>query len=351
MDTAYTGPYGVQIGVTGDCNYSCRFCGLFSALNVRPDNKDDSKKRMTLAEFKRLTDMLREMEVQQISIVGWGEPLTHPDIAAMVRYVKTSRMKCMITTNASLLTRGKVIQFIEAGLDVIYISLNAGGSRTYREIHGIRYEGAFDKIRDVLKNLSYIKLSRGISAPVLGIRMIICKDNFREVGELFAAADEVGADSVILQEWSRFESKEPLALDRDEIKGLLRELNMIKMNINHDIQHNIDYFETRLSALLTDTGSEEHSMPAYPCYAGWMYAMILHNGNVLPCCNCNKVMGNIYDNDFSEIWSSEQYQEFRRQTVNIINIPYRDEGCSCYITCGSAAHNKRMYEMMAGVRV
>ncbi len=51
-----------------------------------------------------------------------------------------------------------------------------------------------------------------------------------------------------------------------------------------------------------------------PCYAGWLYARIEADGEVIPCCRGHRFpVGNIFKEEFFSIWNGEREREFRRR--------------------------------------
>jgi len=100
---AYTGPYGIQIGITGSCNFQCVFCGRFSSMNG--DKREDIRNvyQIEKEKFLSLADMAAALDVEQISIVGISEPFMHKEILLFISWIKERSMRCMVTTNGSLL--------------------------------------------------------------------------------------------------------------------------------------------------------------------------------------------------------------------------------------------------------
>ncbi|MCD6218821.1 SPASM domain-containing protein, partial [Candidatus Calescamantes bacterium] len=80
-----------------------------------------------------------------------------------------------------------------------------------------------------------------------------------------------------------------------------------------------------------------------PCYVGWIFARILADGSVAPCCRgVKKIMGNIKINSFKDIWFSPEYNEFRAKAKYLPkSSPYfKDIGCTK--ECDNLMHNQEM---------
>ena len=57
------------------------------------------------------------------------------------------------------------------------------------------------------------------------------------------------------------------------------------------------------------------------------------DGTVLPCGDCNLVMGNLYDNSLEEIWNGPAYRAFRRQTWTRAGLRALGRQCDCAFCC------------------
>jgi len=84
-----------------------------------------------------------------------------------------------------------------------------------------------------------------------------------------------------------------------------------------------------------------------PCYHGWLFTVIDANGSVHPCCFQDRsptcTIGNIKENEFSTLWCSKKYQDFRRKFKNIDErrkMGYLCNQPSCF------SNNKQVYEIL-----
>ena len=96
-----------QVVVTDDCNLTCSYC----------DEYAPGAPKIPLPELKRRIDKLDELGVQVYDFLG-GEPLMHPDIAELIRYVKSKRggsNLATIITNAFLLGEKGIHDLNDAG--------------------------------------------------------------------------------------------------------------------------------------------------------------------------------------------------------------------------------------------
>ncbi len=106
-------PIDAQIIVTRRCNLQCGYCTEF----------DRSSPLVPLEVLKDRIDALHRFGVAHITILG-GEPLLHPQIAAVVRHAARHSV-VTITTNGKLLTEKVIRELNDAGLNHMQISIDA----------------------------------------------------------------------------------------------------------------------------------------------------------------------------------------------------------------------------------
>jgi MoaA/NifB/PqqE/SkfB family radical SAM enzyme len=106
-------PIAAHLYVTERCNLRCAYCTEY----------DNSVPHPALADVRRWIDRLRDLGCLRIGLQG-GEPLLHPDIAAIVRHVRESGMGCSLATNGFLLSAETVCALEEAGLEDLHVSVD-----------------------------------------------------------------------------------------------------------------------------------------------------------------------------------------------------------------------------------
>src|SRR5262249_27643688 len=106
-----------QVVVTDDCNLTCSYC----------DEYAPGAPKIPIGELKRRVDKLDELGVQVYDFLG-GEPLMHPDIAELIRHVKSKRGGsniATIITNAFLLGEKGIHDLNDAGLHLMQGSVDS----------------------------------------------------------------------------------------------------------------------------------------------------------------------------------------------------------------------------------
>jgi MoaA/NifB/PqqE/SkfB family radical SAM enzyme len=107
-------PVLVQIVVTRRCNLACGYCYEY----------DKVSKPVPLSELKARVDALRKLKAVFVTLNG-GEPLLHPHIAELVRYIAEAGMVPMINTNGHVLKAPLIQRLNEAGLFGMQLSCDS----------------------------------------------------------------------------------------------------------------------------------------------------------------------------------------------------------------------------------
>jgi MoaA/NifB/PqqE/SkfB family radical SAM enzyme len=107
-------PVLAQIVVTRRCNLSCGYCFEY----------DKVSKPVPLDVLKSRIDELKRLKTVFVTLNG-GEPLLHPQIVDLVRYIATSGMVPMINSNGHVLKADLIRRLNDAGLYGMQLSCDA----------------------------------------------------------------------------------------------------------------------------------------------------------------------------------------------------------------------------------
>ena len=106
-------PLLVHLVVTRRCNLACGYCTEY----------DDVSAPVPVAVLRERIDHLARLRTVVVTLTG-GETLLHPDVAALVAYVRERGMTPAINTNGFLLTADRIRSLNDAGLYALQISLD-----------------------------------------------------------------------------------------------------------------------------------------------------------------------------------------------------------------------------------
>lgn len=322
LNRALIGPFTIQLGLSDACNLKCVMCNVFSTLSDKKTYIPVSAHRILThdAVLKLITD-LGEMRTKKINLVGYGETLIYPKLMDVIRLISHHKIKAYITTNGVLLSHELIDSFIGFRVEGLYISLNAATPETYQEIHNGAPAGCFNKI---IENIKYLKEKRRIlnkKKPHVCLSFVIMSINCHEVKEMVALAQDVKADQIIFREVGITSEKcRYLKLEDKHLVQIREDIRSFK-----DISIKNNFFD-----FLQCCERKKSVQESVPCYAGFIGGtLITADGSVLPCCNCNKSMGNIYKDSFKDIWLSRNYCLFRQEGKDLLRKKSFPSDCMC----------------------
>jgi MoaA/NifB/PqqE/SkfB family radical SAM enzyme len=106
-------PVVAQIIPTRCCNLSCTYCNEFDAISDP----------VPLEHLRQRIDKLADLGTTIITLSG-GEPLLHPAVDEIVRYIRLRGAIATLITNGYLLTPERIRHLNAAGLDSMQISID-----------------------------------------------------------------------------------------------------------------------------------------------------------------------------------------------------------------------------------
>jgi MoaA/NifB/PqqE/SkfB family radical SAM enzyme len=173
----YAIPPILQLEPTTACNLDCPFC-LRRSLNRSEDD-------ISFDDFRSIIDTSKS---RYLTLHGWGEPLLHPDLPAMIRYATEKKISVNFTTNATLLP-GKTDALLNSGLDAIafsfpevkqftpIVSKNVAGFIQERSARKRKFPKTYMNIALMDENLDCIDEGLGL-AGALGVDIVNFERSF-----------------------------------------------------------------------------------------------------------------------------------------------------------------------------
>jgi AdoMet-dependent heme synthase len=290
--------FSVLVELTYRCNLDCFFCYNDLGLRGEPLSRD---------EYFQLFAELREMEVLNLTLTG-GEPLAHPDFLALGARARELGFAVRIKSNGHAL-RGELARRIRDEIDPFLIEVSLHGATAATHDRQTRVPGSFHRL---LANLAEMK--------ELGLRVKINSTltawNEGEIEEMFALVDLAGLPLQVDPEVTPRDDgdRDPLAVAPSR-EGVLRLFRL--------------QFERGRSAAADGPsevarGGDDGTMPApvhKHCGAGSSGIAIDPYGNVYPCVQWRRPVGNLHQQSLREIWrGSAGLAEVRDLTVRIKEV-------------------------------
>jgi MoaA/NifB/PqqE/SkfB family radical SAM enzyme len=247
----------VQIESTNICNAKCVFCPR--------DEMHRAQGVMSRELFRKIVDECAGLGITHVRMHNYGEAFLDRHLTENVRYAKDKRIKDvgMISTG-SLITEKVARAVIEAGLDAINISVDAGGKEVFEQTRiGLNY----DKVIANIERLVRIRSELGRNHPKL-ILSFVRQNN---------SADE----QAFIEHWRAIADKIHIT-----------ELHNWGGTLNHESDVN------------------------YPCYRPWLTFTVLWDGRVSLCCadfDGKTILGDLKTQSIQDIWNSDAYRAVRRE--------------------------------------
>jgi len=116
----------IYIEATNLCNLDCITC----MRNVW----EEPSGKMSDQTFERIFQNLKRMSpLPTVFFGGYGEPLIHHRLVEWIKRIKELGARVELITNGLLLTEKRSLQFIRAGLDMIWVSLDGSSQGSYAD--------------------------------------------------------------------------------------------------------------------------------------------------------------------------------------------------------------------------
>jgi len=277
-------PPMIFLETTTRCNLKCYTCPREKLIKEGHFEIGD----MDLNFYKQCIDEIANYPGVVLRPFNDGEPLLHPQIIEMIKYAKKKKVYVWMNTNGLLLEETKARAFIEAGLDVLEVSIDAVNEETYKHT---RPGGDYNRVVENVRRYVELKKINKSSVKIV-VSFVETTGNFADVAK-FKKLWEGYVDRVFIRPFHQID----------------RCLNDMKAR---------DYkFKRR-----------------YPCPQLWRRFIVNHDGKVKFCvqdCRNQGIIGDRKKQTIKEIWQNRPYKEIRQLHIqgNFSEIlPCRD--CNDY---------------------
>lgn len=146
------------------CNAKCPNCP-YTLSTIRDDYKD--RPFMEEGTFKIIADQCGQYGAY-IRLSGGGEPMLHPKAVELIEYAKKVGAKIGLITNGSRFNEDNTNRLVEAGIDVIEFSVDAGDSDTYSLVRpGLKWDVLIENIERLVRVRNKLKGTTKIIASII----------------------------------------------------------------------------------------------------------------------------------------------------------------------------------------
>jgi MoaA/NifB/PqqE/SkfB family radical SAM enzyme len=323
----------VYIEPTNHCNLDCVTC--------MRNSWDEPLGVMTSDSFSRIISGLRSFSPPPaIFFGGLGEPLSHPNIAEMVREAKALGSSVELITNGTLLNKALSKQLMEAGLDVLWVSLDGAAPESYKDV---RLGAALPQVLANLKEFRKVRWTQYMPElldlllkPQIGIVFVAMKRNIADLPAVFKLAHQLGALHFLVTNilpYTPEMQKEVLYFRalKDSVYSTSQyvySLNFPKMDVNSETQEAL-YQVLRGDHSLTLAGGSLGGNGNRCPFIDKGALAIRWDGAVSPCLALlhehkmyfydyersikHHAVGNVKEHSIAQIWHSPEYVALRQR--------------------------------------
>ncbi len=258
----------VLLELTYRCNLDCFFC--YNDLNQQGQP-------LSLTQYLRLFDDLQALGTLNLTLSG-GEPLAHKDFFALGAAARARGFVIRVKSNGHALT-GKLARRLQAEVDPFIIEISLHGATAATHDRQTRVLGSFAQLQRNLQELRALGLRVKLNAPVT-------RWNEGELPEMYALADTLGL---------RIEFDPQITL-RDDGDSEPLSISPSAAGV------------ARLHALhAARAATAAPAAPSAPtvskhCGAGSAVVAVDPYGNVYPCVQWRRRVGNLHQQSIRDIW-------------------------------------------------
>jgi len=209
----------------------------------------------------------------------FGESLLHPDFDKFIKYSVSASVFTGLSVNPLMLKEDTAVRLLNAGPDMLYISLDGHDEETFYRIRGV--ENGYKKSRDNVLRLMDIKYGME-SKTRITLSMIDFELNKESIKKTKAYWKNIkGIDEILVKNFTTWDGSSP------ELKNMAGESH---------VKHNED--------------------DPVACAFPWERMTVLWDGAVVPCCNDydkKLVLGHADKQSLSDIWNGGRMRALREE--------------------------------------
>ncbi len=264
-------PDNLTIMVTGECQCNCEHCLAY---------KMGEEGELSKNEIFDIIDQALELGASQITFEG-GEPTLREDLPELIGHIDKNKATSMIVTNGQYLTKDRVKNLKEHGLDYINVSIDNPYREKHDKFRGV--SGLFDCATEGIKN--------SVDAGILtGVLYIINPENCdrKSLERMVNYCEELGVFELMIDKivsCGKWAGKDVLSEEQEE--GAIEFQKEVAEKRGKNLIMNL--FQLRRPDF-------------FGCFAGRKWCYISPSGEVMPCMHTPISFGNVKEEKLSKIW-------------------------------------------------
>jgi radical SAM protein with 4Fe4S-binding SPASM domain len=296
-------PRQINIEVSTSCNLKCKSCF-----------RNYLEGKNTFMPFDRFKHIIDTVSPDMICLVGFGEPMLHPQFFGLLAYAADRNIQVSVTTNGTCLSQN-IEDLFSSSLYTLTVSLDAPDRETYAAVRDIN---AYDRLIEGLEGFKKRNAQMESHLPKLVFHYVVSQHNYRKITDFVNFSSRYKPSLVFFQPLETFsdESRALLAaeISKTELHSIIKDA--IAMATDKKLHTNLDFWISNYADIWKKyETSQVKPISRRPCVRPWISSYIDIDGNIYPCCglstNTHNIIGNVFRQSFTEIWNSLKYRKFR----------------------------------------
>ena len=276
--------------ITRKCNLNCLHCGSDCKADINfPE--------LTTESWFKIIDYFEKTYSKSLALIlTGGEPLIHPDIYKITKYIKNKGMRWGMVTNGISLSKSKLDRLIEAGIYSITLSLD-GLEENHNWLRNSpnAFKKTFSALQEIGKSNIYFK----------DVVTCVSPKNLYELNDIANLLIENN-----IENWrifrifpsGRAKNNADLSLTFEQTQKML---NFIAKNKKSYFKKGLNLNLSCEGWVTMDKDIQVRDNPFF-CRAGVNIASVLSDGTITGCTNNSEAfhVGNILKDNFANLWEN-----------------------------------------------
>ena len=299
--TQCSNPLALIAEITHRCPLHCVYCSNPLELTSR-------KEELGTADWLRVFNEAAALGVLHLHLTG-GEPLARQDLTEMIAGARQARLYTNLITSGIGLSRERLAQLVEAGLDHIQLSFQDSNEGPANWIAGTRAHAHKMELAAWIRERPIGRQEIGERRIAFTVNLVVHRQNIEHLEEMIAALEALHPDRMEIAHaqyygWA-LQNRPALLPTRLQLDRAVAVVAAAEQRLRGKV---------RIDMVIPDY----HARFPKACMGGWGRQLLLIDpaGRALPCHAAGVIPGMRFDNvrerSLDWIWtSSEAFQKFR----------------------------------------
>ena len=282
-------PLTINWAITNRCNFKCRHCY----------SRDDPSEELDRQNLSHCIEKIKEAGVFSINF-GGGEPLLRKDLFDIAVFASGRGLSVSMNSNGYLISSETAVKLKESGFSKVGISIDSHIPGTHDDFRGVKE--SHKRALKALFSLNEVGIETSIST-------VICRINCKDIDKLIEMARQNNVRHLNFHNYKctglGYSNKDELDLSPEEWRVFYLEALNAKQKTS-DIHISVE------DPIIASLGHKDGSSLVKGSVCGKLSLNIKSNGDITPCGFIPVVIGNILNDNLSEIWNNSPVLDMMR---------------------------------------